>query len=460
MSKTGISIPSSDLKVTASTYVDAVYGDDSTGAIDRFDLPFKTINAGVNAATAGGSGEHNVFIRPGLYNEQVITNAAGSVTILNIHYETGALHYYTGAADGAIYKGTGNRKVNIYGRGEFLRAGTSTVDAYAFGAFGVIIEIHGAKSIRSTQNSAIGAYVSVILNIDLIESTAGIAIGGNTSRIIRNIGTLRSTTSKAIDAINGSVILENVKLIESTVTWAAAGVGGLNARNCNFRGLGALVAYGQIIIEQGSVDCVWDSPNGHGIQLTHPNTNYVLRLKDVTIKCANTSAYSIHGSTQIITCKAQNVAATNPTQPSVPGIMRFLPTNPEVGDVYRIDATGSVAFIDYTVQVADTIIEVLAGLKTAWLAEIGSGNEFDLYIGKTAANSGLLNVSSGTEMVVTSVTDAIVTQVSGGFNASVVDAGGVLVPTFGDIEAQQISGVLMLVEDIFVDENVTIDLVI
>ena len=470
---TGIQFPNNEVNVVRSTYVDAIYGNDDTGEVDRLDLPFQTINAAIEAVLVQNEVESNIFIRPGTYDELVKTvNPGLSDRYVNLQFEEGAIHQYTGADPGALYEYTSGLDIHIHihGKGQFLRAGTDPTRGHAFHneeAFPRIRhEIYGAISIRSTVNHAIGSRVAIIKNVDLIESTAGQAIRENSTKAISNIGTIRSTSTTTLATSNGTFTLDNVnRVISTTDSIMRNGVfqsnGGIIAKNCHFIAQGNLgmSARGTIRLEQCTVECQWNDAGGHGLSYAHPDVVYSMNLKDVTIKCTNASAYSIFNPTQLVMCKAQNVVASNPLQPSQPSILTMTVTNPEVGDVFRIDATGSTAFIDYTVLGGDGIPQVLAGLKTAWLAQVGSGDEFDAFIGGTAANAFLIDDTSGISLVITSVPTANINQVSAGFTTSVVNAGGVLTPTFGDVENQQITGIVLQLEDILVDPDVTIDLV-
>lgn len=63
-------------------FVDAIFGNDSTGTRERFDLPFRTISA---ATTAAGVGD-TIHVRPGSYNENIILKDG-----VNIYAELGAV---------------------------------------------------------------------------------------------------------------------------------------------------------------------------------------------------------------------------------------------------------------------------------------------------------------------------------------------------------------------------------
>jgi len=56
--------------------VDAIYGNDTTAALDRYAKPFSTITAALALATSG----QNVIVRPGTYNESLIMPDGVSVT--------------------------------------------------------------------------------------------------------------------------------------------------------------------------------------------------------------------------------------------------------------------------------------------------------------------------------------------------------------------------------------------
>jgi len=468
MSRTDINISSSPLLVTKTAYVDAVYGDDSTGTVGRFDLPSKTIKKPVNELfqVFGGG---NVVVRPGTYDELVGVDATGGAfnRIVNVTYDEGAIHTYTGADPNALFhRVTGTTSnIHIYGRGVFLRAGSNPINAACFHNISspLHISVFGAKSIKSTLSWAC-INVEVIENVDLIESTADGAIFG--SSFVRDIGIVRSTASVAIGASNGIQRHENIKLVESTVTSIFNGTntfqGGVIARNCNYRNTGgsSMSPYGVIRLEQCSVENLWDNPSGHGLHLTRAEEIYShIHLKDVTLKLANASANAITNGLGYVNCHAQNVVSTNVVLANTPEIVRFIPTNPEENDVYRIDSDSTADFIDYTVLLGDTVLDVLTGLKAAWMLEVGSGSTFDLYIGENSANSYLLDITSGTALFATQINGGVLGATTI-FVPSVVDAGGALTPTLSYYRQQVSRGVVMQVEDILVDEEVTIDLVI
>jgi len=56
--------------------VDAVYGNDTSAALDRYRLPFLTISAALLLAASG----ENVFVRAGVYNESITLPASVSLT--------------------------------------------------------------------------------------------------------------------------------------------------------------------------------------------------------------------------------------------------------------------------------------------------------------------------------------------------------------------------------------------
>ena len=74
-------------------WVDAVNGDDATGAVGRQDLPFLTLNAAQSVGSAGDT----VVVRPGTYDERVVLNDA------NWHFENGAILHYTGTSTGMMF---------------------------------------------------------------------------------------------------------------------------------------------------------------------------------------------------------------------------------------------------------------------------------------------------------------------------------------------------------------------
>ena len=81
-------------QLTGNTiWVDAVYGNDTTGEANRPDRPFLTLNA----AQAVGGATDTIVVRPGTYDERVILND------VNWHFENGAVLDYTGTSTGQAF---------------------------------------------------------------------------------------------------------------------------------------------------------------------------------------------------------------------------------------------------------------------------------------------------------------------------------------------------------------------
>ena len=63
-------------------WVDATLGNDSTGAMNREDLPFKTIQAAINKAAASYS--RIIYVKPGWYTNDAVSTVSGSRYRLNV----------------------------------------------------------------------------------------------------------------------------------------------------------------------------------------------------------------------------------------------------------------------------------------------------------------------------------------------------------------------------------------
>lgn len=99
-------------RTNLTVYVDALYGNDSTGLRGYKNLPFQTIVAAVTAASNGDT----IHVRPGTYNE---IDLIGAKTSINFHFELGAKVIYTGAGTDAIFDATGCTTLRVTGYGYF-----------------------------------------------------------------------------------------------------------------------------------------------------------------------------------------------------------------------------------------------------------------------------------------------------------------------------------------------------
>ncbi|HEX3817535.1 MAG TPA: hypothetical protein VHW03_04535 [Chthoniobacterales bacterium] len=94
-----------------SVFVDAVEGDDDTGAAYRQDLPFLTLTAAKNAASAGDT----IFVGPGAYAANDLAKDG-----VNWHFCNGASIVYDGASNRGIFDDYAGACVcRISGRGDF-----------------------------------------------------------------------------------------------------------------------------------------------------------------------------------------------------------------------------------------------------------------------------------------------------------------------------------------------------
>jgi hypothetical protein len=95
-------------------YVDSIYGNDSTGARERFDLPFLTIAAARTAAIAGDL----IYIRPGSYN---IGGGQLSKAGISVYAPPGVTISYSGFIFGNIGNST---SFSMYGEADFICTST------------------------------------------------------------------------------------------------------------------------------------------------------------------------------------------------------------------------------------------------------------------------------------------------------------------------------------------------
>lgn len=104
------------IDVNNTVFVDASFGDDGTGARERMDLPFLTLEA---ASTAASSGD-TVVVRPGAYTPATSIAKTG----VNWHFEAGS-GVNMSAATGAIISDAGGAIVcSITGYAAFTRSGS------------------------------------------------------------------------------------------------------------------------------------------------------------------------------------------------------------------------------------------------------------------------------------------------------------------------------------------------
>ena len=101
-------------------YVDSVYGNDSTGTPDRFDLPYLTLGAAKSAWTSGDE----IVVRPGYYDERVMIGACAW------HFELGAIKDYTGTETGNAFGDDLNNPATgkVSGYGIFRHSGTPDLE--------------------------------------------------------------------------------------------------------------------------------------------------------------------------------------------------------------------------------------------------------------------------------------------------------------------------------------------
>lgn len=132
-------------------YVDATYGNNSTGTAGRIDLPYSDIASAIGAASSG----QTVVVRPGSYTEGAINLVDG----VNIYCQSGVILSNTGFRDNGV-----TLTSNIYG---------------------------DAKFTGSTAALAVSGASSIYLEFDTIDSSNFVAIlnpasGTSVTRMVGN----------------------------------------------------------------------------------------------------------------------------------------------------------------------------------------------------------------------------------------------------------------------------------
>jgi len=434
--------------INKTAFVDNAVGDDTTGVVGDEALPFKTIQTAVDSI----SDNDLIVVRPGDYDEQIISDSVTSGLSISVFYEIGASHIYTGSANGPLWNRTAGGSINmtLYGKGVLQNQGTGSLGSvFGAGTSGsVIVTLKGAKTIRSTIYRAINGLQTNVTheNVDLIESTADRAIRDGSPWIMKNIGMINSTASSGVESINALLEFQDCT-IKSTSSFAAntAGSGPIIFQNCKiFSELQiGIRARSTISLIDSQLIVSWNNASGHGIEFFVGTSARELHCRNSIIRLSNPLAESVRGSTNNVHSKIYSGYLSNDVQASLPAIFTFTPTNHETGDVFSIIFPESSVQIDYTVSAGDTLQDLLDGLKASWVSEVGSGNSFDSWLGGSLANGVNLDVSSGTALVATSVLGV---RFGNSFSAanysSVVDAGGSLVPTFVTTKNQNPVGIV------------------
>lgn len=226
--------------------VDAIYGDDSTGARGRHDRPFLTLTAAKAASVAGDW----IVVGPGLYNETDLAKDQ-----VNWFFQPGAVVDYSGASIVGIFESTTTLAFKVRGNGEFIHrawhtiningatAGASTADiecesilATVAGGVGVLLGTTGNVRVKCRTISAPGAGGAGvygghgIVNIEA-ESITGYSKGVYMLGSLADVWTIKADTIAATTSATGASasLFGGTLIVTARELLKAVKVGGLGA---------------------------------------------------------------------------------------------------------------------------------------------------------------------------------------------------------------------------------------
>lgn len=416
--------PPSDINIYSKNkaWVDATYGDDSTGEVDNMAKPFATMQAAANALKPFVTPSYNanakaeIYVARGLYTDGIVFDAtftpytewkiifANGASIVK-NYSITNLHVFKADVqlwlqiEGPVYIEHYNSAAgaSVFGPGfEFQR---SWID----GKNGMVIINTGWSIFNGFAN------LLSIKNIAGIYNYAGYITYVNSPNTFENIGNITNTGSGlGFNNFWGELTFINCKNMNSGSGPLVDIYNTLTLQNCYVKGTVSghvLVCYGfmtldNTIVHNTYVDNV-NGPKGNCIYFYHPGASYknFQAKNDTIIKTDDPLGVALRTEAKTRTRLYGDLYVKGAVDPFVLDQHQWIFVSVVPGDTLQIKLPWSTDTLTYVVQPGDTPNSVALAFQAAWLNEVilNSGNQFDLYFNNdiTWATANL-TVSGGT----------------------------------------------------------------
>lgn len=324
-------------------YVDAVNGNDGTGAVGDLSKPFLTLSSAQAAASLGDT----VMVFPGTYSSGQLGENG-----VNWYFLPGATVNFS-ATGWRIASSLSSQSYSVYGFGRFNAVG-SVVSFATSGNFYVEGDAITGAAINGS-NSA-----NITISANGIVATGGVSFSGGTSVIncpSINVGTGMTLSSTSALTVNGNItgpvtVASTSMRINGSITGSVAAPlltvnGGSNVVTGNVTNNGAGRAISQVF---GSLTLLGSQISRTTAGEVIFKSNGTMRLRDCWVVAEASSANSITGATSILCFNSH-------TNKPVTGVTI-------VGDL-KLDSTSAAT--------AGQVATILADGTWSWAAAGASG---------------------------------------------------------------------------------------
>jgi hypothetical protein len=174
-------------------FVDFTYGDNSTGAKYRLDLPFKTIEAAEAVASDGDT----IRMAAGNYSSAGLCSAlAPEVDTISYLFDTGSVVTYTGA--NGLFSLSNLNRLNVFGNAEFQ--GSTGYICLISGNREVHFSCRSIKGFEAGITSASGSSGKVFLQVAEVDTEESVAMNGGVDYYVRISRYNGGTSSQGVTA--------------------------------------------------------------------------------------------------------------------------------------------------------------------------------------------------------------------------------------------------------------------
>lgn len=215
-----IGAPGASFIMTQNTvFVDQTYGNDVTGTRERMDLPFATLQAGIDAATGGDF----VDVKPGIYNETII------VSNKDLAFDmTGSTIQATGP--NPVFEITGSEAdVTMIGCPDIIALENNegllvTTNAQLHGEFGIIQSQEGVAMCVISSASVSGEFGDITGVTGTDVCALEISNGADVYGFFKNITSGANGTSAHAVRVNGADLTGSFGRLEQTSSSGGSGL--------------------------------------------------------------------------------------------------------------------------------------------------------------------------------------------------------------------------------------------